>query len=316
MKRLPGETFPKKGSPRRAFSFGAFAMTVRELLQGAEGYLAAERVDSPGLSAQMLVAHVLGVERLGLLLTPGRAVSAGEERRIWELVRRRGRGESAAAIVGRKEFYGLEFRVTGDVLVPRPETELLLEAAEERFPGARKGENLRFADLGTGSGCLAVTAAVRFPAAVGIALDASARALKVARGNAAAHSVGSRLLFAQGDFAAVGCREGVFGLVLANPPYVSAREFEELSREVRCFEPRGALVPEGRGETGLEAMEVLVPEAWRMLRAGGVLLMEIGAGQGQAAVELVAQRGTWADVVLLPDLAGSDRAIAAMARKA
>ncbi len=290
-------------------------MTVRELLQRAGEYLAAEGVDSPGLSAQILVAHILGMERLKLLLEPGREVAAEEESRVWELVRRRGRGESAAAIVECKEFYGLEFRVTGDVLVPRPETELLLETAEARFPGACKGEPLRFADLGTGSGCLAVTAAVRFPAAVGVALDASARALEVARGNGATHSVGSRLLFAQGNFAAAGCRSGVFDLVFSNPPYVSAREFGGLSREVRCFEPRGALVPEGKGETGLEAMEVLVPEAWRMLRHGGVLLMEIGAGQGQAASELVRGFGTWSEVVLLQDLAGLDRAVVATAQK-
>jgi release factor glutamine methyltransferase len=298
-------------------------MTVRELLGRAGEYLATEGVDSPQLSAQILVAHGLGMERIELLLTPGREVAAREEGLIWELVRRRGRGESAAAIVGCKEFYGLEFKVTGDVLVPRPETELLMETAEARFPGACKGEPLRFADLGTGSGCLAVTAAVRFSAAVGIALDVSARALEVAQGNGAAHSVESRLLFAQGNFAAAGCRSGEFDLVFSNPPYVSAREFEGLSREVRCFEPRGALVPEGKGESGLEAIEVLVPEAWRMLRNGGVLLMEIGAGQGQAALELVRRpgecsevcSGTWSEVTLLPDLAGLDRAIVATAQK-
>jgi len=278
--------------------------TVRDILAKSEAYLSDKGVDSPRLSAQMLVAHVLGLERLGLFLDMDRPLSESELARCRDLVARRGRGEPAAYLVGEREFYGLDFAVTPDVLIPRPETEGIIERARALFP---RDADMRFADLGTGSGCLAVTLAVHFPACTGVAVDKSAAALAVARENARRHGVEARLEFVCGDFSALCDRPGRFGLVVSNPPYVSEAEYDGLSPEVAGFEPKSALVPESDapgGATGCECFPVLARVVRECLLPDGAFLMEMGCAQADAAKRAFAG---FAGVTVHRDLAGLDR---------
>ena len=280
------------------------ASTVREILKKTETYLAGRGVDGPRLSAQVLLARAVGLDRLGLIMAMDRPLTPGELDVARELVARRGRGEPVAYILGEREFYGLDFAVTPATLIPRPETELFIDRTLALFPGGELGA---FADLGTGSGCLAVTLAVRFPGAVGLALDKSAEALAVARENARRHGVAGRVAFELADFADLPRRDDGYGLVVSNPPYVSRVEYGECSAEVRDFEPESALVP---GETGLEAVPVVARAAFGALAPGGRLLVEIGWQQGAAAAGIVADCG-FVDVLVRPDLAGCDRLVEA-----
>lgn len=281
---------------------GKRAPTVRDILRKSEAYFAGKGVDAPRLSAQLLLARALGLDRLGLVLAMDRPLTPGEVDAVRPLVARRGQGEPVAYILGEREFYGLDFAVTPATLIPRPETEGLVDRTRELFPG----DSLEsFADLGTGSGCLAVTLAVRFPAATGLALDNSPAALAVARQNAGRHGVADRLSFVAADFAALPAREGGYGLIVSNPPYVSAGEYRECSREVRAFEPASALTP---GETGLEAVPVVARAAFGALAAGGWVLVEIGWKQGGAAADILTACG-FAAVAVRRDLAGCDRVV-------
>ncbi|MHC1787923.1 peptide chain release factor N(5)-glutamine methyltransferase [Solidesulfovibrio sp.] len=279
------------------------APTVREILGKSEGYLAGRGIDSPRLSAQVLLAKALDLDRLGLILAMDRPLTPSELDAVRPLIARRGRGEPTAYILGEREFYGLDFTVTPATLIPRPETELVIDSARELFPD---GALARFADLGTGSGCLAVTLATLFPTAHGLALDNSPDALAVARQNAVRHAVADRLTVLEADFAALPRCDGGYGLIVSNPPYVSAAEYRECSREVRDFEPLAALVP---GESGLEAVPTVAWAGFAALAPGGWLLVEIGWKQGPAAAALFTEAG-FAEVAVRRDLAGCDRVVA------
>ena len=285
------------------------APTVREILHKSTAFLAERGVDSPALSAQLLLGKALGLSRLDLLLQCDRPLGEAELAAARELVRRRGRGAPSADLRGEKEFFGLAFAVSPACLIPRPETEHLVEEAEVRFP---RDAVLAFADLGTGSGCLAVALAVRFAQARGLAVDLSAEALAVARENAARHGVGERLDFRLGDFAdlaALGVARAGLDLIVANPPYVSEAEYAQVSSEVRDFEPSCALTP---GPSGLEAIRALAPGARAALRPGGWLLLEMGWTQAAAVRDILAAAG-FAEVLIRKDLAGRDRVAAARA---
>jgi len=282
---------------------------IREILRRTEVYLLEKGVDSPRLSAQVLVALGLGVDRMSLFLDLDRPLRESELAAVRPLVARRAKGEPVAYITGRREFFSLEFVVTPDVLIPRPETEMIVEEALRLFG---REEPVRFADLGTGSGCLAVTLAVRFPAARGVALDVSLAALAVARENAVRHKVEDRLEFMGGDFADCRAVEDGYGCIVCNPPYVSEEEFGTLSPEVTRFEPRGALVP---GVSGLEAFPAVAAVVRKRLAPGGTLLMEIGWKQGQAVKQLLeSPEFDFEAVAVLPDLAGHDRVVRARKR--
>ncbi|WP_461211506.1 peptide chain release factor N(5)-glutamine methyltransferase [Desulfocurvus sp. DL9XJH121] len=287
------------------------ALTLGELLAQCDDLLRGAGVDSPRLSARLLAGHVLGLDQVRLVVDAGRVLEDGEVAAVRALAERRARGESVAYILGNKEFYGLDFRVTPDVLVPRPETEHLVERALERLDA---GSAVRFADLGTGSGCLAVTLATVFPQGLGLALDVSAAALAVARGNALRHGVAGRLCFVRGDMGAAFARPGALDLVVSNPPYVSEAEYAELGFEVADFEPRGALVPampDGAPSDGLECYRALAPVAADALRPGGLLLLEIGCTQGTDVSEALRATGAFGEPEVLPDLAGLDRVVLA-----
>jgi len=282
--------------------------TVRQLVSEAEALLTERGVDSPRLSAQLLMAAVLGLERPELILSADRILSSDEAARFRAFAARRSQGEPLAYILGEKEFYGLAFAVNPHVLIPRPETELIVDRALALFDLAAP---LRFADLGTGSGCLAVTIAVHFPKAVGVALDISPGALATARENARRHGVSERLTFLEGDFSLLGAQDGPFDLIVSNPPYVTESEMRELSHEVAVFEPHGALAS---GPDGLLDINKVAAIARETLRPGGVLLMEMGWTQGPAAHELLTSPPvSFASAAILKDLAGLDRVAEARA---
>jgi release factor glutamine methyltransferase len=278
--------------------------SVRDILKKSEAFLAERGVDSPRLSAELLLAETLGLDRLHLFLDLDRPLAGDELDRARGLLARRGRGEPVALILGRKEFFGLEFGVSRDVLVPRPETEQLLEEAQARLP---KDAAFLAADLGTGSGCLAVGLAVLFPRARVAAVDVSSAALAVARDNAARHGVLERVLLARGDAGRCPLADASCLLALANPPYVNARDYERLSPEVRDFEPQLALLG---GADGLDQVRAQAPEMARLLAPGGWGFMEIGWDQGAAALEIFQAQAAFSQAAVLRDLAGLERVVA------
>lgn len=274
----------------------------------ARQLLARRGVDSPELSAQLLMGAVLNLERIHVLLERGRILNHEQWRGFWKQVARRSLGEPAAYILGRKEFYGRPFAVNRHVLTPRPETEHVVEAVLQLAP---RDKALYFADLGTGSGILAVTLALELPRSRGLALDICPGALDTARRNAAALGALNRLLFVNADFAALPLRRGVLDILVSNPPYVAAAAYDQLSPEITRYEPKQALVPLQRlGATGLESIAAILPGAFAALRPGGLLLFEIGSDQERAMRKLVAPP-CWENTRILPDLAGLPRVVVA-----
>ena len=279
------------------------ARNIQDVLKECESRLSG--VDSPRLSAELLAARALGCSRLSLVLERSRTLTDDEYAAVDALVARRETGEPVAYILGSREFYGLDFAVSPAVLIPRPETEHIVEAVEARYD---KDFPLHFVDLGTGSGILAVTLATLFPAARGVAVDISADALDVARDNARAHGVADRLRFVRADFTRETV-EGRFDLVVSNPPYVTEAEFADASREVTGFEPTGALVS---GRDGLDHIRAMLPGVASMLEPGGWFFMEIGCGQGQSVIDIVTDKcQQFEEVAVQKDLAGLDRIVSA-----
>ncbi|WP_319543792.1 peptide chain release factor N(5)-glutamine methyltransferase [uncultured Pseudodesulfovibrio sp.] len=263
-------------------------------------------VDSPRLSAEVLIAHVLRCSRLSLVIDRDRRLTNGELTDIDSLVERRATGEPVAYILGKKEFYGLEFRVTPDVLIPRPETEHIVEEVEALY---RKSDHFHYADLGTGSGILAVTIASLFSQAKCIAVDLSVAALAVARDNAISHGVESRVDFRQADFTEDIFGTELFDLIVSNPPYVTQAEFDEASHEVTRFEPTTALVS---GVDGLDHVRKMLSGVSTALKHGGHLFMEIGCGQGESVKKIMSDHfPQFRQVSVLKDLSGHDRIVAA-----
>lgn len=275
-------------------------LSRRDLLLVWEGHFVRSRIDSPRLSAQILLAHALGLDRLAMLLELALPVPNSALRTFENLATRRALGEPVAYLIGRREFYGLEFVVSPDVLIPRPETEMLIDIARNRHA---EGESFTVLDIGTGSGALAITCAAIFPRARVIAVDISRSALCVARENAMRLGVGDRIGFAQADLIGA-LRVASFDIVLANLPYVPLRTLEDVSFEVRGFEPRLALFS---GDDGLDCYRRLVCEMSGQARPGAMLICEIDPSQGAELRRLFAPRAT--RVELVQDYSGKDRVV-------
>ena len=252
--------------------------------------------------AALLLMHALRWTRSELLARPEHRLQPEEERRYREHLEQRVRGIPIQHITGEQEFWGLPFSVTPDVLIPRPETEHLVEAVLERFRGipAPRIQALRILDVGTGSGAIAVALAHALPQAQITALDISEAALAVAKKNAARNGVASQIRWLHSDLLA-GVAQGNFDAVVSNPPYIAEAERATLSAEVRDHEPSLALFA---GATGLEIYERLIPQARRVLAPEGWLFLEIGFGQ-QAAIEKLLS--DWQQVAFIPDLQGIAR---------
>jgi release factor glutamine methyltransferase len=262
--------------------------TAGEMLARAREFLERKAIPSARLEAELLVAHALGLDRLHLFLQLDRPASPAEVERARELLVRRAKREPTAYITGRKEFYGRALAVTRDVLVPRPETELVVDLARERLRGR---EAPLVGDVGTGSGCLAIAIALEHPGARVRAVDVSPAALAVARANAAA--LAASVEFIEGDGPAE-LGPGPFDLIVSNPPYVRPDELADLEPEVRDWEPRLALLlPADDADSWLKR---LLGEAVERLERGGALLVELGASQSERALALAGERGLAARV--------------------
>jgi release factor glutamine methyltransferase len=264
------------------------------LLQAARARLAATS-QNPRRDAELLLAHVLGWDQAALITYPERVLSEAEAAQYESYVARRLNAEPIQYITGLQEFYGLAFAVTPDVLIPRPETEHLVEAALARIP---PNAAARILDVGTGSGAIAVTLAHALPQANVTAVDLSAAALAVAQRNAQRHGVAERINFQHSDLLA-GLGDAHFDAIVANPPYIA--EGEVLEAQVAAWEPHAALFA---GKTGLEVYERLIPQASAALHPSGWLMLEIGFGQHEALQGLLAG---WHAVTFVNDLQGISR---------
>ncbi|MBI3875646.1 MAG: peptide chain release factor N(5)-glutamine methyltransferase [Verrucomicrobia bacterium] len=281
-------------------------MTVLEVIQRSTEYLAKRGVELPRLQIELLLAHMLKLPRMKLYLDFERQLSDADLQTLRGFVQRRAAREPLQHIVGATSFCGLELAVTRAALVPRPETETLAELAWNHLsPLAPRPSPVL--DFGTGTGCLAITLAVKCPNAQVHALDMSAEALALARLNAARHGVAERIAFHQGDgFAALPAGPR-FDLIVANPPYIPSAEIASLEPEVRDHDPRLAL---DGGKDGLDCFRLLACEAGARLKPGGALMAEFGDGQAPELRELFAA-WQWSDTRIEKDLTGRERFLVA-----
>jgi release factor glutamine methyltransferase len=277
-------------------------------LQLANDFLDGKGVESPRLDAEVLLAHVLGSSRLELYTSYDRPLVGAEVDAYRETLRRRAAREPVGYITGSREFWSLELIVDRRVLIPRPETELLVEFAKEALgDGAGNGaDHVTVADIGTGSGAVAVAVAIECADVRVVATDRSAASLEVAPINAARHRVADRIEFVEGDLFEPLADRPPFELIVSNPPYVRDDEYETLAPEVRLWEPAPALVG---GPDGMEPTRRLIAEAPDHLCADGWLAIEVGS-QADLVCRCFAERG-WRDVTVRKDLAGHDRVVAA-----
>jgi release factor glutamine methyltransferase len=253
--------------------------------------------DTPLLEAEVLLTHVMGVLRTTLLAHPERLLSADQLNDYQALIRRRAAGYPLPYLTGRIEFHGLEFEITPEVLIPRPETETLVDLALARRPEA-------IVDVGTGSGCIAVALAVRLPRATVCAIEISPAALAVARRNMERHGVAGRVRLIAGDV--LNPRPSPADLIISNPPYIPTGDCALLPTAIRNHEPRQAL---DGGPDGLAIIRRLLAQAPAVLKPEGTLLIEIGADQSEAASRLAHTYFPEAAIRVHPDLAGHDRVL-------
>ena len=280
--------------------------TVQSLLSPAAGQLGTAGVPTPALDAQLWLAHVCELSRAQLLAHPEQRVGPEQANRFRDGLARLAAGEPLPYLTGRTEFYGLTFHVTPATLIPRPETEHLVDAAlefiQDRESQTRDQEPITIADVGTGSGCIVVALALYLADAQLFATDKSPAALEIATRNARRHGVEKRITFLPGHL--LQPLPGRVHLIAANLPYVAENEWDELPTSVQKYEPAGAL---RGGRQGLDLIEELLQNAPAALRPGGAILLEIGAAQGPAALALARTYFPDAEVQLRQDYAGRDR---------
>jgi len=297
--------------------------------------LRAAQISSHTLATELLLMHALERDRAWIYSHPEESLDPATAQKFLLLIARRAAGEPVQYLTGKQEFWGLEFEVTPAVLIPRPETEHVMEVALARLgerglkihmdSGAPR-EKMRVADVGTGSGCLAVALAWELPHAEVFATDISASTLEVARRNAARHGVADRIHFLQCDLlnglqnaevSSVGVRHGVpasvqresqFDLIVSNPPYIARNDAGQLQREVRDHEPHAALFG---GPTGIEMYQRLIDQARDLLRDRGILVLELGHDSTEHVRGIVDAQPGWTNVAITMDLAGIPRVLAA-----
>jgi release factor glutamine methyltransferase len=316
---------------------------VRSALKQGLAQLREAHVPSFTLAAELLLLHVLGRDRTWLYAHPEEQIAAAHAERYFDLISRRAAGEPTQHLTGKQEFWGLEFEVTPDVLIPRPETEHVIEVALDRLAArelraghkqALTSEGLQIADVGTGSGCIAIALAKELPQATIFATDISSAALAIASRNAARHLVSDRIHFLESSLldglSTVGARYIVplrtqgadselhgtpvtdhgsrsFDLIVSNPPYVGRREAASLMREVRDHEPEVALYG---GEEGYELYADLIAQSAAHLKPGGILVLELGHNS-LPAVQPLLDAHAWTNIAVTNDLAGIPRVLAA-----
>jgi release factor glutamine methyltransferase len=283
-------------------------MTIADTLRRAAEILKQNPHSDARRDAALLLGFVLKQNRAFLLAHDDQILTANEQARFFELVERRAAGAPAQYLTGRQEFFGLDFEVDENVLIPRPETEILVEAAIEVL---REKENSRFCDVGTGSGCIPVAILKNVETARAVALDISPKALAVARKNAERHNIIEGIKFYKSDVFSVfenpksQIRNPKFDLIVSNPPYIPNRDLPGLPFEVREFEPHVALFG---GDAGTEIVARLLAEAPKYLENDGWLMFEIGFTQGEAVRRMIDEK-VWRLAEIKDDLAGIPRIV-------
>jgi len=318
-------------------------MDIRAALKNGIAQLREANVPSFTLAAELLLLYVLGRNRTWLYAHPEEILSDADAYRFLDLIARRAAGEPTQHLTGKQEFWGLEFEVTPDVLIPRPETEHLIEVALDRLavrelranrPPKSDGTGLQIADIGTGSGCIAITLAKELPQANFVATDISPAALAVAKRNATRHAVADRIEFSEANLLSpVGAQHAaphpgkiqnsappasresritsydsrLFDLIASNPPYIGRREADSLGREVRDHEPHAALFG---GEEGYELYANLITQSAQHLKPSGILVLELGHNSLEAVQPLL-DTSAWTNIGVTNDLAAIPRILAA-----
>ncbi len=281
--------------------------TIQKLLNWVTEYLTQKGVDAPRLSTELLLSHVLGLKRIELYTQYNKVVPQEQLTRLHGLVKRAGEQEPVAYLVGRTEFYSIEFEVTPDCLIPRPETELLVQRSIELLRQRTGPQTV--CDLCTGCGIIAVAIAKNVPGAKVIATDISEPALALAAKNVEKHKLGERIELRRGDlFEPLVPQLDLFDVIACNPPYVTAAEYEALDRNVKEYEPRIALYA---GQDGLNLYHKIAEKANQFLMPDGLLLLEIGYQQGPAVQKLLEQTGFFTHIRIDKDLQGHDRIVVA-----
>jgi release factor glutamine methyltransferase len=286
---------------------------IRSALKSALAQLRAAAVPSHTLAAELLLMNVLGRDRAWLYAHPEEVLTEAQRGEFEQCLARRCAGEPTQYIVGRQEFWGRDFAVGPGVLIPRPETEHVIEVALEMLGPRRAGESFRAADVGTGSGCLAITLALALPHATVLATDISEAALEFARRNAVAHGVAPRIEFVCCHLLDVPARSphaphpSSLDLIVSNPPYIAGSEGRTLPREIREHEPPEALFG---GAQGHEIYAPLVSQSGKLLAPSGVLVLEMGYNSA-SRVRALLDSPLWQSVRITPDLSGIPRVIAA-----
>jgi release factor glutamine methyltransferase len=303
--------------------------TLRTTLRDAIAQLESDHIPSAPLAAELLMMHAMGRDRTWLYAHSEQELDAATRERYFSLIARRASGVPTQHLTGHQEFWGLDFEVTPDVLIPRPETEHVIEVVLERLAiaarnaASQRDAAHRIADVGTGSGCIAVALAHEFPSARITATDISAAALEVARRNAACHGVESRIDFVECNlldsllhesrltnhpsFPVRASESRLFDAIASNPPYIGRNEATTLPREVREHEPDTALFG---GETGTEMYAPLIAQAAMLLKPDGILVLELGHNSAEHVSRLLTALA-WSDLALTSDLAGTKRVASA-----
>jgi release factor glutamine methyltransferase len=287
--------------------------TIQKLLNWVTEYFNNKGIDVPRLSGELLLSHVLGLKRIELYTQFNKIVEQDKLNELRGLVKRAAEHEPIAYLTGKKEFYSLEFEISKDCLIPRPETELLVERAIE-FLRTRNGEQF-ICDLCTGCGCVAIAIARNFANCQVVATDISDAALEVAERNITKHGLGARLKLLKGDlFEPIipGLGPAKFDLIVCNPPYVSDPEFEKLAKNVRDFEPKLALTA---GADGLDIITRIITESSQFLKSSSAMMLEIGNNQGPMVRKMLEDTGYFDTVTIEKDFNKLDRLVMAVTKQ-
>lgn len=279
--------------------------TVRRILDWTTGHLEKHGSETARLDAEILLAHARGCTRIDLYTRYAEPLTETHRTMMRDLVKRRANAEPVAYLVGYREFFSLDFSVTPDVLIPRPDTETLVV---ELLESAKQFRNPRILELGTGSGCIAVTAKVNHPQAIITATDLSAAALEVARKNARTHQVVDEITWLEGDLFAPVPENSEYEIIVSNPPYLREDEMPTLQKDVALHEPTSALVA---GSDGLEILRHIAESAHEYLVSGGKILLEIAFEQAESVQQLLHVTGQFDEIGFVNDLTARPRVITA-----
>ncbi|OQX28306.1 MAG: protein-(glutamine-N5) methyltransferase, release factor-specific [Desulfobacteraceae bacterium IS3] len=278
--------------------------TILEILKWASPYFASRNIDTPRLDAEILLSHALQCKRIDLYLRYDQPLCKNELALFKSLIKRRISREPVAYIVGKKDFWSLELEITGDVLIPRPETECVVETAISLLP---PDVPKRILEIGTGSGAIVLALASEQPGNVFFASDRSVKAVEIARKNAFRNNLGERVHFFAGDwFAPLRTDMPLFDMILSNPPYIRRGMIPQLAPEICKYEPSAAL---DGGPDGLAALRHIIRSAYSYLADGGHLLLEIGYDQKDAVQKIAAGCGYYEDISVIKDYGGHDRVV-------